>query len=328
MAVDIDATLSPAPEVFDPVETASVLQRGIAQAVRDLGRRGAVVAVSGGVDSGVVAALCARALGPEHVLCLRLPEHQLGERSSDLGLQLAQRLGTPTHEQFISPALEALGCYEQQHAAITMVFPDYEPGWPYKVIRSLPSGGVIVFSLVIERPDGTQETRRIPADAYRLLISATNAKQRIRTLICYTWADRLHAAVAGTPNFVEYDQGFFVKGGDGLADFKPIAGLYKQQVYALARHLGLPDDIAWRSPTTETFTLEQSQEEFYFGRPVVQMDLLLWGERHGVPAADVAGRAGLTTAEVEAGYREATRRREATAYLHAAPILLDVRGGA
>src|SRR4051794_23799034 len=212
-STDLDSTLASAPEVFDPAETATVLQRGIAEAVRALGRRGAVVAVSGGVDSGVVAALCARALGPEHVMCLRLPEHQLGERSSDLGLQLAHVLGTPTHEQFISPALDALGCYEQQSAAITMVFPDYEPGWRYKVVRSLPSGGVIVFSLVVEQPDGTHVSRRIPAEAYRLLISATNAKQRIRTLICYTWADRLHAAVAGTPNLVEYDQGFFVKGG-------------------------------------------------------------------------------------------------------------------
>lgn len=326
MTAELAAGPPAAPDVFDPAETAAVLQDGIARAVQDLGRRGVVVAVSGGVDSGVVAALCARALGPQHVLCLRLPERDLGERSSELALELTARLGTPTQEHFISPALEALGIYEQQAEAIRRVFADYEADWPYKLVRSPPSGGVIVFSLVVQRPDGVQEARRMPSDAYRLLLSATNAKQRMRTLIAYTCADRRHAAVAGTPNLLEYDQGFFVKGGDGLADLKPIAGLYKQQVFALARHLGLPDAIAWRAPTTETFSLEQSQEEFYFGFPVAQMDLLLWGERNDVPAAEVAARTSLTPEQVLTGYAEVARRRTATAYLHAPALLLPSVG--
>jgi NAD+ synthase len=323
VTAELVAVRTDGPDVFDPAAAAARLERGIVQAVDDLRRRGAVVAVSGGVDSGVVAALCARALGPERVTLLRLPEHGLGEHSSDLGLALARHLGTDTHEQPISGALEALGCYAQQHEAVRQVFPDYEPGWPYKLVRSQPGGAVIVFSLVVERPDGQQESRRMPAEAYRLLLSATNAKQRLRTLVTYTWADRLHAAVAGTPNLLEYDQGFFVKGGDGLADLKPIAGLYKQQVYALAHHLGLPAGISGRSPTTETFSLAQSQEEFYFGYPYEQMDLLVWGERCAVPAQEVAARTGLSVAEVEAGYQEVARRRTATAYLHAPAVLLE-----
>lgn len=302
--------------------TVDRLVSGIAAAVTTLGRRGAVVAVSGGIDSSVVAALCVRALGPARTTLLRLPERDLGEHSSDLGAQLAGQLGTPTYEQSISPALEALGCYAQQDAAVQQVFPDHEPGWPYKLVRSRPTGSLTVFSLVLQRPDGTQETRRVPAEPYRQLLSATNAKQRLRTLVSYTWADRLHAVVAGTPNLVEYDQGFFVKGGDGLSDMKPIVGLYKQQVYALGRHLGLPAGITGRAPTTETFTLAQSQEEFYFGYPLEQMDLLLWGQREGIPAHELAVGAGLTVSEVEAAYDELTRRRVATAYLHAAPVLI------
>jgi NAD+ synthase len=285
--------------------------------VRELGRRGAVVAVSGGVDSGVVAALCVEALGPERVVLLRLPERGLSESSSDLALELAQKLGTRSVEEPISAALEALGCYRLQHEAIRRVFPEFEPTWGHKLVRSKPTGGMIVFSLVVQDPDGIEHRRRMPPEPYQLLVAATNMKQRVRKLLEYTWADRLGYAVAGTPNLLEYDQGFFVKGGDGLADVKPIASLYKQQVYALARYLELPDGIAGRAPTTETFTLPQSQEEFYFGHPYDRMDVLLWGESHDVPARDLAPRVGLVEDEVDAAYREIERRRAATAYLHA-----------
>lgn len=295
----------------------------LAVAVRELGRRGAVVAVSGGVDSGVVAALSARALGPERVMLLRLPERDVGDSSSDLGLELAEQLGCATVEVPITGALEALGCYSQRDEAIRKVFPDYEPSWRHKLVRSPASGGMIVFSVVIERPDGTTDRRRMPGGPYRELLAATNMKQRVRKLLEYTWADRLHYAVMGTPNLLEYDQGFFVKGGDGLADVKPIAGLYKSQVYALAHALGLPDGIANRSPTTETFSLPQTQEEFYFGHPYERMDLLVRGHDDGTSAVELAPDVGLTPEEVEAAYGEIERRRVATEYLHAPAVLLD-----
>jgi NAD+ synthase len=190
-------------------------------------------------------------------------------------------------------------------------------------VRSPPSGGIVVFSLVVERSDGTTETRRLPPEVYRELISATNMKQRVRKLLEYTWADRLGYAVVGTPNLLEYDQGFFVKGGDGLADVKPIARLYKSQVYALAQELGLPEAIANRPPTTETFSMPQSQEEFFFGYPYERMDILVWGHDAGVGSEDLSERVGLAPGEVEVAYREIERRRVATAYLHAAPIVVE-----
>jgi NAD+ synthase len=310
----------------DPEATATRLAEATATAIHALGRRGAVVAISGGVDSGVVAALCVRALGPKHVLLLRLPERDIGDSSSGLGDELASHLGADSVEEPITEALEALGCYRRRDEAIRSVFPDYEPSWRHKLVRSAPTGGVIVFSLVVERPDGTTDRRRMPAEAYRALIAATNMKQRVRKLVEYSWADRLGYAVVGTPNLLEYDQGFFVKGGDGLADVKPIAKLYKTQVYALAEHLALPEAIARRPPTTETFSLPQTQEEFYFGHPYQQMDLLVYGRDHGLEAAAIAGHAGLDEAAAAAAYSEIDRRRQATQYLHAAPVLLDPDG--
>jgi len=320
-------TIDPRPDLdLDLDATADRLASGITRALRDLGRRGAVVAVSGGIDSAVVAGLCVRALGPQRVLCLRLPERDIGQGASDLGLELAEALGAPTAEESITAALDAAGCYRRRDDAIRSVFPDYEPTWRHKLVRSPPTGGVIVFSLVVERPDGTRERQRMPSDAYRALLAATNMKQRVRKLLEYTWADRLGYAVMGTPNFLEYDQGFFVKGGDGLADVKPIAGLYKQQVYALAPLLGVPESIATRTPTTETFSLPQSQEEFYFGHPHERMDLLVWGERHDLAPEALSPQLEIEAEQVEAAYREIARRREATAYLHAPATVLNPAG--
>jgi len=316
---------SPEP-TFDAAAVATMLADECRAAVRRLGRRGAVVAVSGGVDSGVTAALCARGLGAERVLCLRLPERDTVAESSDLGLELARMLGCPTEEESITASLEALGCYRRSDAAIRKVVPEYERGWPYKLVRSPPASGIIVFSLVVELPDGSRIRRRMPAEPYRELLAASNMKQRVRKLCEYTWADQLTYAVAGTPNHLEYDQGFFVKGGDGLADFKPIARLLKTEVYALARELGIPAGIATRAPTTDTFSLEQSQEEFYFGYPHEIMDLLLWGHGRGLSAEALSPRVGLSAAEVQVAYGEIERRRVATEYLHAPALLPEPHG--
>jgi NAD+ synthase len=290
-------------------------------AVGDLGRRGAVVAVSGGVDSGVAAGICVRALGGEHVLCLRMPERDAGSSSSDLGLELARTLGAETLEEPITAALEGLGCYARRDEAIRSVFPDYEPTWAHKLVRSAPTGALTTMSLVVQRPDGTVDQKRLSSDAYRALISATNMKQRVRKLLEYTWADRLGYAVVGTANLLEHDQGFFVKGGDGLADVKPLARLYKGEVYALAAELGLPDAIATRAPTTDTFSLAQSQEEFFFGHPPERMDLLLQARDEG--SNDVEG---LSPADVKIAFAEIDRRRRMARYLHHPAVIVERDG--
>lgn len=311
---------------FDATACLERLTKATREAVGALGRRGAVVAISGGIDSSVVAGICARAFGPDKVMLLRLPERDAGTESSHLGLVLAEALGAPTVEEPITDALEGLGCYRRRDEAILKVFPDYQPDWRHKLVRSAPTGGITFFSLVVEPPDGPEQRRRMPPGAYLELLAATNMKQRVRKLFEYTWADQLGYAVIGTPNLLEYDQGFFVKGGDGLADVKPIAGVFKSHVYALARELGLPAEIVERSPTTDTFSLPQTQEEFYFGHPHERMDLLFWGEREGIEPKELAPRAGIDADQVAVAYEEIERRRVATEYLHAAAIVPDATG--
>ncbi len=154
-------------------------------------------------------------------------------------------------------------------------------------------------------------------------MAATNFKQRIRKMMEYHHADRLHYAVAGTPNRLEFDQGFFVKNGDGSADFKPIAHLYKSQVVQLGRFLKVPEEILTRPPTTDTFSLAQSQEEFFFSIPLDTLDLCLFAEARKIPLSTVAEELALPMAHVEAIFHEIAAKRRAAAYGHASPLLIE-----
>ncbi len=312
-------------DIDAPSATARI-QAAIVAQVRDvLRRRGVVVGLSGGIDSSVVAALSARALGAERVLGLFMPERDSSPDSLRLGRLLAEHLGIEVAVEEIAPALAALGCYDRQLDAIRQVFPDYDHSWKCKLtLPSILDGDRLnVFQLTVESPDGARQSSRMPAAAYLGLVAATNFKQRVRKLIEYYHADRRVYAVAGTPNRLEYDQGFFVKHGDGAADFKPIAHLYKTQVYQLAEHLGVPDEIRGRPPTTDTYSMSQTQEEFFFSLPYREMDLCLYGHDHAVPAAEVGPVIGLSAAQVERVYRDIEAKRRTTRYLHAAPLLVE-----
>jgi NAD+ synthase len=307
---------------LDLEDKAALLADGLKRAVLEvLRRRGVVVAVSGGIDSACVAALAVRALGPKRVLGLLLPERDSSPESTAYGRALCERLGIAHEVQDIAPALAALGCYARRDAAVRSVFPEFAPGMPWKMV--LDPGGLNQFYVVVRTPDGADHRVRLTPAAYLEILAATNFKQRTRKMLEYFHADRLVYAVAGTPNRLEYDQGFFVKLGDGAADVKPIAGLYKTQVYALARHLGVIPEILARSPTTDTYSLEQSQEDFYFTVPYATLDLLLWAKNHGVPAAEAAPVVDLPPERVERVYAEIDGKRRATAYLHARPLLLE-----
>lgn len=290
----------------------------------NLRRKGLVVGLSGGIDSSTVAALAVRALGAERVVGLFMPESDSSDDSLRLGQLLAKQLGIRTFEENISGILKGADCYRRRDEAIQAVIPQYHSGYKSKlVLSSLDSSEFRVSYVVVQSPDGVQTKVRLTADAFLALVAATNFKQRTRKMMEYYYADRFMYAVAGTPNRLEYDQGFFVKNGDGSADIKPIAHLYKSQVYHVAEFLGVPDEILKRPPTTDTYSLAQSQEEFYFSLPYDKMDLCLYGKNHRLPAATLADAMGLTEAQVERVYRDIEAKRAVARYLHMEPLLVE-----
>ena len=289
-----------------------------------LKKRGLIIAISGGVDSGVCAALCVKALGKNKVFGLLLPETDSSPESLTRGKLLAEHLGIQYVTEDIAPTLEAIGCYKWRDDAIKKVFPEYDGTWQNKItIAGGQEGKFNYFNLVVKSSAEKVLEKRMDLKEYLQIVAATNYKQRIRKSIEYFHADRLNYAVIGTPNRLEYDQGFFVKNGDGSADIKPIAHLYKTQVYHLAKYLEIPDDIATAEPTTDTYSMDQGQDEFYFALSYDKMDIALWAYNHGVPADQLATYLNIDPSHAQFIYDDIVNKRKTTHYLHAKPYLID-----
>ncbi len=296
--------------------------------VRDrLRKRGAVVGLSGGIDSSTVVHLCQRAFGAERVLGILMPERNSSSESGDLAHAVANQLGIRTETVDITPALDGLGCYEKRDEAIKRVFPEYDPAtWGAKIVlppNRLDSDRLNFFSVAVVDPQGEEHRKRLPVDAYLQIVAASNYKQRVRTTTLYYYADRYDYAVIGTPNKAEHEQGFFVKGGDGLYDCGPIAHLFKTQVFQLAEHLGVVEEVRTRTPTTDTYSVEQTQEEFFFGMPFALMDQLWLAKDRGMTAEEAAAAIGLEPVQVERGWRDIEQKGRTTDYLRTPPLRID-----
>jgi NAD+ synthase len=302
----------------------SFLQTNIRQTMR----RGAVVGISGGIDSAVVLALSVRAFGPGRVVAVMMPDKDSDKISETLARELAAKYGVEPFLEDITKALEGFNCYNRRDGAIKRVVPDFDAAKGYKAKIVLPQDlldkeTLNVFSVTVIRPDGSEETKSLPAREMLEIIAASNLKQRARMSTLYFHAEARQFAVIGTANKNEHGQGFFVKYGDGGVDIQPIAHLFKTQIYQLARYLGVPEGIQKRTPTTDTYSAPCDQQEFFYRLPFETMDLLWHAIEHKVPVADVAQAVGLTEVQVQRGMGDISQKIRTTQFLRLLPPIPD-----
>jgi NAD+ synthase len=289
----------------------------------NLKKRGVVLGVSGGIDSSVTLALCVEAFGPKRVLVLMLPEHDSNPESEDLATTLAKRYGVEYLVENISDALVGFKCYERRDEAIQRIFPEYTSEYKAKITLSsdlLEKDTLNIFNINIISPSGEEKSKRIPIKEYLQIVAASNFKQRSRMCMLYYHAEARNYAVIGTGNKNEHEQGFFVKWGDGGTDIKPIAHLFKTQVYQLGEYFGMPDEIQNRVPTTDTYSAEQTQEEFFFRMPFEILDTIWYGWENGIPSAEIAKAIDLEPEQVDIAIADIKRKKATTEYLRMNPL--------
>ena len=290
---------------------------------KKLKKRGAVVGISGGIDSSVVLALCAKTFGPDRVIGVMMPENDSNPDSLELAKKLSAKFNTKYIVENMTEALAGFGCYKRRDEAIKKVFPEYNSNYKAKI--TLPTNlmekeTLNVFHLTIITPDGKVKSERLPLNEYLQIVAASNFKQRSRMCMLYYHAEARNYAVIGTGNKNEHEQGFFVKYGDGGADIKPIAHLFKTQVFQLADYLEVPEEIRQRIPTTDTYSAEQTQEEFFFRVPFEILDRVWFGWEQGVPSKKIAEALELTEENVESIIHDTHRKIRTTEYLRMEPL--------
>lgn len=313
---------------IDPAAETERIVSFLQQTVRqDLRRSGAVVGVSGGIDSSVVLALSVHAFGPQRVVAVMMPEKDSDPETEGLARLVAVHFGVEPVLENITPVLDGFACYPRRDEAIRRVFPEYDPTAGYKAKIVLPQNlldedTLNVYSLVIIAPDGEQKSQRLSLPDYLQIVAASNFKQRTRMAMLYYHAELRNFAVIGTANKNEHAQGFFVKWGDGGADVMPIRHLYKTQVYQLAAYLQVPEVIRQRPPTTDTYSAPTTQQEFFFRLPFETMDLLWYAQEHAIPLEDVCQALGLSERQVRRAYDDLARKQRTTEYLRMPPLSL------
>ncbi len=301
-------------------EISSKLKEDVTKKLR---KRGAVVGISGGIDSSVVLAICAKTFGADHVLGVMMPENDSNPDSLELAKKLSAKFNTKYVVENMTEALAGYGCYKRRDEAIKNVFPEFNNNYKAKI--TLPTNlmekeSLNVFQLTIIDPAGKLKSERLPLKEYLQIVAASNFKQRSRMSMLYYHAEARNYAVIGTGNKNEHEQGFFVKYGDGGADIKPIAHLFKTQVFQLAEYLEVPDEIRKRTPTTDTYSAEQTQEEFFFRVPFGILDRVWYGWEQNVPPNEIAKALELTEENVESIIHDTQRKIRTTEYLRMEPL--------
>ncbi|MFO7526872.1 MAG: NAD(+) synthase [Ignavibacteriaceae bacterium] len=314
--------------LLDAAEVTESLSRQLRDTVGlKLRKRGAVIGVSGGIDSSVVLALCAKTFGPEKVFAVMMPEKDSSPESKDLAALLCDKFKVPYVLEDITDAVIGFGCYKRRDEAVKRVFPEYDPlKHKMKIVLKddkEAKGKINIFYLIIIFPDGKEESFRLPLAEYLQIVASSNFKQRSRMSMLYYYADAKNYAVIGTGNKNEHEQGFFVKYGDGGADVKPIAHLFKTQVYQLAKYLGVPDEICSRIPTTDTYSAEQTQEEFFFKVPFDILDRIWYGWEKGFSTDEIAKSLGMLNQEVEVIINDVKQKIRTTEYLRLEAISFE-----
>jgi NAD+ synthase len=288
-------------------------------------REGAVVGISGGIDSALTAVLCVNALGRNKVLGLILPEKESNSISAEYASRYATKLGINTITVDITPVLYSLGTYQKRDGVIKEIFPEYTSGYKSKI--TLPSDLLArdafnFFSLKIDDGQGSVKSARLTNRGVQAIVAATNMKQRTRMVHLYYYAEINNYLVCGTTNRSECIQGFFVKYGDGGVDIEPLSHLYKTQVYQLSKYLGVTSEILTREPSPDTYSFSQSDEEFYFRLPYEILDLLLYAWENHISINEVCRVMSLTEIQVKRAFRDFTAKARATGYLHVMPPTL------
>jgi len=286
---------------IDPAAVAAELEAFIRQQAERLRREGAILGVSGGLDSAVVAALATRALGQDKVVALFMPERDSEPQSRRDALLVAEKLGIVWREVDLAPMLSLAGIYGA--VPLRLLGARRLQSW---AVRRFYERYARAFgeSPLLRMMEGTRGKRTAWLDKG---VAYHRIKHRMRMAMWYYYGELENRLVLGCCNRTEEMTGFFVRYGDSAADAAPIAGLYKTQVRQLAEYLEVPPQVISKAPSPDL--LPGITDEYVLGMTYDLLDRILVRLERGMSPTDVA--AELTIEPRQAEYVADLMRRSA-----------------
>ena len=277
-------------------------------------KRGIVVGISGGIDSAISAKLCCNAVGKENVLGIILPEKESNPQSQEFAKKYCEKLGIKYEIEDITSILDSSEIYQIREKIVKKYFPDYNQSCKYRIVFSenFDSDGLSIPYLEVN--DGNNQIHKIKLSLndYFTITAATNIKHIIRMTRLYFHAEKNNFLVCGTTNKAEFQQGYFVKYGDGGVDIEPLANLYKTQIYQLGTYLDIPNEIIERKASPDTWSFDVSDEEFFYSLPYEIVDLMLFAKEKSVTLSDICSTLDLKEEKVKRILNSIERKLQAS----------------
>ena len=261
---------------------------------------GVVVGLSGGIDSAVTAALCAKSLGPEKVLGLIMPEKESDSTSQTHAEKVAQKYNIKTKIVDITSILNSFSVYQNKESIIKEKFPDFNTDCKYRVMVPPKLKNTIGMPFVEILDDKNKQHKlKISSSEFLTLTAATSIKHRVRMTMLYYHGEKNNLCVIGTTNKSEYLQGYFVKYGDGGSDIEPLINIYKLQVYQLGKFLKVPKEILTKDASPDVWSFATTDEEFFYSVPYEIVDLILYARENNLSVKDIQKLSNLSTEDIE-----------------------------
>ena len=298
------------------------------QTFEDYRKRGIIIGISGGIDSAVAAALACNAVGNENVLGIILPEKESNRESQELAKTLCNKLKIKYVVEDITQILESGSVYQIREKIVQKLFPEYNNSCKYRLIfrENFDNDGLSIPYLEIQDARNQIHKIKVSLDDYLTMTAATNIKHRTRMSRLYYHAEKNNFLVCGTTNKAEFQQGYFVKYGDGGVDIEPLVNLFKTQVYQLAEYLNVPSEIIQREASPDTWSFDISDEEFFFSLTYDIIDLMLYAREKSIPLNEVCSILELDEDKVKRILKSQERKWNSSKTSRTFPPSFDMKG--
>ena len=262
-------------------------------------KSGAIVGLSGGIDSTVTMALCAKALGSDKTLGLTMFEKESNSSNKDLISHIAQNYDIKIENIDITPILDSFGVYSYRENIVKEKFPDFNSNCKYRVVVPPNFNSVGIPYLEILDEENQNHKIKISSSDFLTLTSATSIKHRVRMILLYFHAEKNNLSVVGTTNKSEYLQGYFVKYGDGGSDIEPLVNLYKSQIYQIGNFLNVPEEILNNDASPDVWSYSTTDEEFFYTVPYEIVDLILYAREKKLSIMEIKKLSNLPEEKIQ-----------------------------